>query len=57
MILLKYRSKDEDEKKERLLKRVGDEAEIKTREVKKPIIVKYEIIHVTYLIEQVWKVF
>ncbi|CAI9761235.1 unnamed protein product [Fraxinus pennsylvanica] len=49
-MLLKYRPEDRAQKKERLLKRA--EAEGKTHEVKKPIIVKYGLNHVTYLIEQ-----
>ncbi|CAI9766712.1 unnamed protein product [Fraxinus pennsylvanica] len=51
-MLLKYRPEDRAEKKERLLKRAQAEAEGKTPEVKKPIIVKYGLNHVTYLIEQ-----
>ncbi|KAJ4730474.1 60S ribosomal protein L7a, partial [Rhynchospora pubera] len=39
-------------KKERLLNRAQAEAEGKTVEVKKPIVVKYGLNHVTYLIEQ-----
>ncbi|BAD88312.1 putative 60S ribosomal protein L7A [Oryza sativa Japonica Group] len=38
--------------KERLLKRAQAEAEGKTVEAKKPIVVKYGLDHVTYLIEQ-----
>lgn len=51
-MLLKYRPEDKAEKKERLLKRAQAEAEGKTIEVKKPIVVKYGLNHVTYLIEQ-----
>ncbi|KAK7404357.1 hypothetical protein VNO78_05193 [Psophocarpus tetragonolobus] len=51
-ILLKYRPEDKAEKKERLLKRAQSEAEGKTVEAKKPIVVKYGLNHVTYLIEQ-----
>ncbi|TKY67709.1 60S ribosomal protein L7a [Spatholobus suberectus] len=51
-ILLKYRPEDKAEKKERLLKRAQAEAEGKTIEAKKPIVVKYGLNHVTYLIEQ-----
>jgi len=52
-LLLKYRPEDKAEKKERLLKRAQAEAEGKTVEAKKPIVVKYGLNHVTYLIEQV----
>ena len=52
-ILLKYRPEDKGEKKERLIKRAQAEAEGKTVEAKKPIVVKYGLNHVTYLIEQV----
>lgn len=52
-LLLKYRPEDKAEKKERLLKRAQAEAEGKTTEAKKPIVVKYGLNHVTYLIEQV----
>ncbi|XP_024017839.1 60S ribosomal protein L7a-2 [Morus notabilis] len=51
-LLLKYRPEDKAEKKERLLKRAQAEAEGKTAEAKKPIVVKYGLNHVTYLIEQ-----
>ncbi|KAK4392852.1 60S ribosomal protein L7a-1 [Sesamum angolense] len=52
-MLLKYRPEDRAQKKERLLKRAQAEAEGKTPESKKPIVVKYGLNHVTYLIEQV----
>ena len=52
-MLLKYRPEDKPEKKDRLLKRAQAESEGKTSEGKKPIIVKYGLNHVTYLIEQV----
>ncbi|KAH0677134.1 hypothetical protein KY285_011061 [Solanum tuberosum] len=52
-MLLKYRPEDKAAKKERLVKR--DEAEEKTHERKKPIIVKYGLKHTTYLIEQINK--
>ena len=52
-MLLKYRPEDRAAKKERLLKRAQAEAEGKTVELKKPIVVKYGLNHVTYLIEQV----
>ncbi|KAL8528615.1 hypothetical protein ACS0TY_006164 [Phlomoides rotata] len=51
-MLLKYRPEDKAQKKERLLKRAQAEAEGKTPELKKPIVVKYGLNHVTYLIEQ-----
>ncbi|KAJ9683215.1 hypothetical protein PVL29_018984 [Vitis rotundifolia] len=51
-MLLKYRPEDKAAKKERLLKRAQAEAEGKTAETKKPIVVKYGLNHVTYLIEQ-----
>jgi len=53
-MLLKYRPEDKAAKKERLLKRAQAENEGKTVEAKKPIVVKYGLNHVTYLIEQVW---
>jgi len=52
-MLLKYRPEDKAEKKERLLKRAQAEADGKSVEAKKPIVVKYGLNHVTYLIEQV----
>ena len=52
-MLLKYRPEDKAAKKERLLKRAQAEAEGKTAESKKPIVVKYGLNHITYLIEQV----
>ncbi|KAL5987672.1 60S ribosomal protein L7a-1 [Asimina triloba] len=51
-MLLKYRPEDKAAKKERLLKRAQAEAEGKTVEAKKPIVVKYGLNHITYLIEQ-----
>ncbi|MQL81997.1 hypothetical protein Taro_014466 [Colocasia esculenta] len=51
-MLLKYRPEDKAAKKERLLKRAQAESDGKTVEVKKPIVVKYGLNHVTYLIEQ-----
>jgi len=53
-MLLKYRPEDKAEKKERLLKRAQAEADGKSVEAKKPIVVKYGLNHVTYLIEQVF---
>ncbi|KAF3444925.1 hypothetical protein FNV43_RR14618 [Rhamnella rubrinervis] len=51
-LLLKYRPEDKAAKKERLLKRAQAEADGKSVEAKKPIVVKYGLNHVTYLIEQ-----
>ncbi|KAF5184798.1 60S ribosomal protein L7a-2 [Thalictrum thalictroides] len=51
-MLLKYRPEDKAAKKERLVKRAQAEAEGKTIESKKPIVVKYGLNHITYLIEQ-----
>ena len=51
--MLKYRPEDKAAKKERLLKRAQAEADGKSVEAKKPIVVKYGLNHVTYLIEQV----
>ncbi|KAF9666199.1 hypothetical protein SADUNF_Sadunf16G0204600 [Salix dunnii] len=51
-MLLKYRPEDEAAKKERLLRKAQAETEGKTVEAKKPIVVKYGLNHVTYLIEQ-----
>lgn len=53
-MLLKYRPEDKAAKKERLLKRAQSESEGKTSESKKPIVVKYGLNHITYLIEQVF---
>lgn len=51
-MLLKYRPEDNAAKKERLLKEAQAKTEGKTVEAKKPIVVKYGLNHVTYLIEQ-----
>ncbi|KAM0979269.1 hypothetical protein ACFX2I_015078 [Malus domestica] len=51
-LLLKYRPEDKAAKRERLLKRAQEESEGKTVETKKPIVLKYGLNHVTYLIEQ-----
>ncbi|KAL9670159.1 hypothetical protein QQ045_007710 [Rhodiola kirilowii] len=51
-MLLKYRPEDKAAKKERLLKTAQSEADGKPIEAKKPIVVKYGLNHVTYLIEQ-----
>ncbi|GMI95404.1 hypothetical protein like AT3G62870 [Hibiscus trionum] len=51
-LLLKYRPEDKAAKKERLVKKAQAEAEGKAPESKKPIVVKYGLNHVTYLIEQ-----
>ncbi|KAJ0712850.1 putative 50S ribosomal protein L30e [Helianthus annuus] len=50
--LLKYRPEDKAAKRERLQKRAQAESEGKTVEAKKPIVVKYGLNHITYLIEQ-----
>ncbi|KAE8697292.1 60S ribosomal protein L7a [Hibiscus syriacus] len=50
--ILKQRPEDKAAKKERLLKKAQAEAEGKAPESKKPIVVKYGLNHVTYLIEQ-----
>ncbi|KAK3418787.1 hypothetical protein EUGRSUZ_H03352 [Eucalyptus grandis] len=54
-MLLKYRPEDKAAKKERLLKEAQTKAEGKTSEARKPIVVKYGLNHVTYLIEQIWE--
>ncbi|KAL8232162.1 hypothetical protein R6Q57_001940 [Mikania cordata] len=51
-MLLKYRPEDKAAKKERLQKKALAESEGKSVEAKKPIVVKYGLNHVTYLIEQ-----
>jgi large subunit ribosomal protein L7Ae len=51
-LLLKYRPEDKAAKKERLLNKAKAEAEGKSMESKKPVVVKYGINHITYLIEQ-----
>lgn len=51
-MLLKYRPEDKAAKKERLMKKAQAESEGKTVESKKPIVVKYGLNHITYLIEQ-----
>ncbi|KAH9552463.1 hypothetical protein CY35_09G067800 [Sphagnum magellanicum] len=51
-LLLKYRPEDKAAKRERLLNKAKAEADGKTVETKKPIVVKYGLNHVTYLIEQ-----
>ncbi|XP_022928908.1 60S ribosomal protein L7a-2-like isoform X1 [Cucurbita moschata] len=56
-MLLKYRPEDKAQKRERLLKRAQEEAEGKSHDAKKPIVVKYGLNHVTYLIEQVFVYF
>lgn len=55
-MLLKYRPEDKAAKKERLMAKAKAEAEGKAAgiEAKKPIVVKYGLNHVTYLIEQVF---
>lgn len=56
-MLLKYRPQEKAAKKERLLKRTEAEIEGKTIEAKKPIVVKYGLNHISYLIEQVYSNF
>jgi len=51
-MLLKYRPEDKAAKKERLLNRAKAEEEGKTVESKKPIVVKFGLNHITYLVEQ-----
>ncbi|XP_013664716.1 60S ribosomal protein L7a-2-like [Brassica napus] len=51
-LLMKYRPEDKAAKKDRLLKKAQAEADGKPSESKKPIVVKYGLNHVTYLIEQ-----
>lgn len=52
-LLLKYRPEDKAAKKERLLKQAEAEKDGKSAaEGKKPVVVKYGINHITYLIEQ-----
>jgi large subunit ribosomal protein L7Ae len=51
-LLLKYRPEDKAAKRERLLNKAKAEADGKTVESKKPIVVKYGINHITYLVEQ-----
>lgn len=53
-MFLKYRPEDKAAKKERLVKGAQAESEGKTVEAKKPIVVKYGLNHITYLIEQVF---
>lgn len=51
-LLLKYRPEDKAAKKERLQKTAQAQSEGKTAETKKPVVVKFGINHITYLIEQ-----
>eukprot|EP00245_Coleochaete_scutata_P007391 TRINITY_DN2269_c0_g2_i1.p1 TRINITY_DN2269_c0_g2~~TRINITY_DN2269_c0_g2_i1.p1 ORF type:complete len:294 (-),score=73.81 TRINITY_DN2269_c0_g2_i1:309-1115(-) len=51
-ILLKYRPEDKAAKKERLLKKAAAAKDGKAADSKKPIVVKYGLNHITYLIEQ-----
>jgi len=51
-LLDKYRPENKSEKKERLMEQAKAEAEGKSVESKKPVVVKYGINHVTYLVEQ-----
>ena len=51
-LLLKYRPEDDAQKKERLVATAQAEAAGKEVESKKPVVVKYGINHITYLVEQ-----
>jgi len=51
-ILMKYRPEDDAQKKERLTAQAAAEAAGKEVESKKPVVVKYGINHITYLVEQ-----
>merc|ERR1711943_57267 len=51
-MLMKYRPEDNAQKKERLTDMAKDAAEGKESDVKKPVVVKYGINHITYLVEQ-----
>ena len=51
-LLLKYRPEDDAQKKERLVATAQAEAAGKGVESKKPVVVKFGINHITYLVEQ-----
>lgn len=51
-ILMKYRPEDDAQKKERLTAQAEAEAAGKEVESKKPVVVKFGINHITYLVEQ-----
>ena len=51
-MLMKYRPEDDAQKKERLTAQAEAEAAGKEVESKKPVVVKYGINHITYLVEQ-----
>jgi|Transcript_27030 large subunit ribosomal protein L7Ae len=51
-ILMKYRPEDDSQKKERLTAQAEAEAAGKEVESKKPVVVKFGINHITYLVEQ-----
>lgn len=51
-LLLKYRPEDRPAKRQRLLDTATAEKEGKTVESKKPVVVKYGINHITYLVEK-----
>merc|ERR1712205_199891 len=51
-VLMKYRPKDDAQKKERLTAQAEAEAAGKEVESKKPVVVKFGINHITYLVEQ-----
>jgi large subunit ribosomal protein L7Ae len=51
-MLMKYRPEDDAQKKERLVAQAEAEAAGKEVESKKPVVVKFGINHITYLVEQ-----
>ena len=51
-LLMKYRPEDDAQKKERLVATAQAEAAGKEVESKKPVVVKFGINHITYLVEQ-----
>merc|ERR1712216_351050 len=51
-MLMKYRPEDDAQKKERLTAQAEAEAAGKEVESKKPVVVKFGINHITYLVEQ-----
>ena len=51
-MLMKYRPEDDAQKKERLVAQAEAEAAGKEMDAKKPVVVKFGINHITYLVEQ-----
>ena len=51
-MLMKYRPEDDAQKKERLTAQAEAEAAGKEVDAKKPVVVKFGINHITYLVEQ-----